>query len=264
MHASMRRRFSDILRRGSGHLLRGAPNHRRAVFVAVIVVCSVVTPFAPIGEASAVTPDVNIDTDDSRPPLGSELVAGQEYTFDIVVSYNLPSDETGVIKLYLPDAGGLKATREVTGTGDYERVTMAVTGQVPSGMAGENFAVSTILEDASGDFLEGDDGTYSVVAPVSNPSVSTAGVRNVDETSAVLDGTLDDTGGANSVDVWFEYRAAGSATWQSTSRESYGSDSRDFDIGVSGLTAGQSYEFRAVAENNAGTATGFDEDVQYQ
>ena len=95
----------------------------------------------------------------------------------------------------------------------------------------------------------------------SNPTVFTDGATNVGDTTATLNGTLDDLGSASSADVSFEYREAGTSSWTATAAQtlsSTGSYSQD----VSGLTSGTDYEFRAVADasdgqSDAGTTATF-------
>jgi hypothetical protein len=78
----------------------------------------------------------------------------------------------------------------------------------------------------------------------------------VGETSATLEGSLDDRGGASTADVAFEFRQSGASTWSTTPTEtlsSTGSFSRD----LTGLAGGTDYEFRAVADASDGdSATG--------
>ncbi|MFO8114016.1 MAG: metallophosphoesterase [Halorubrum sp.] len=87
-------------------------------------------------------------------------------------------------------------------------------------------------------------------------SVTTAEAVDVDETSATLNGVLDDLGGADSADVSFEYREGGASSWSATGIQTL-SATGSFSESVNGLESGTDYEFRAVAEASDGdTDTG--------
>ena len=65
-------------------------------------------------------------------------------------------------------------------------------------------------------------------------------------TEATLQGTLESMGGADSVDVRFEYREATSEEWAATEAQSL-SEPGSVELAASGLTPRRYYEFRAVA-----------------
>ena len=101
-------------------------------------------------------------------------------------------------------------------------------------------------------FSDGDDLYELTDQSIVPPSVSTNSATNVGATTATLNGSLDDMGGADVVVVGFEYRVQASSTWSTTpnfDRTSTGTFSRDVDD----LSAGTSYEFRAVGEGLNGT-----------
>jgi len=89
----------------------------------------------------------------------------------------------------------------------------------------------------------------------SKPAVSTDTASGVGKHEAQLEGTLDSTGGTDSIDVWFKYREEGNSNWQTSSTKSL-SSTTGFSISVSNLNTGTTYEFRAVAKNSDGTAKG--------
>lgn len=96
--------------------------------------------------------------------------------------------------------------------------------------------------------------TFTTVT--TSPSVTIDPPATVDESSATLNATLEGMGGADTVDVSFEYRQAGSDFWQGTASETLsapGSVTRT----VTGLASDTSYEYRAVAVASDGDeATG--------
>jgi subtilisin len=105
---------------------------------------------------------------------------------------------------------------------------------------------------------QGGSGLLDVEAALSDSAdssldVSTVGALDVGETTATLEGSLDDLGGASSADVAFEYRRSGASTWSTTrseTRSSTGSFSRD----VSDLASDTEYEYRARVDASDGDA----------
>jgi hypothetical protein len=86
-------------------------------------------------------------------------------------------------------------------------------------------------------------------------TVTTDTVSDVKSTSATLNGTLSDLGGASSADVAFEYRPAG-GSWTATATQTL-SSSGSFSQSVSGLSGSTDYEYRAaVAASDGDTMTG--------
>ncbi|MFB6136106.1 MAG: S8 family serine peptidase [Halobacteriaceae archaeon] len=83
------------------------------------------------------------------------------------------------------------------------------------------------------------------------PTVTTDAPTNVGDTSATLNGTLSDLGGANSADCYFEYRESGASSWTSTAAQTL-SSTGSFNASVDGLSAGTDYEYRAVADASDG------------
>jgi hypothetical protein len=84
-----------------------------------------------------------------------------------------------------------------------------------------------------------------------SPAVTSGGAMNVSETTATLEGSLDDLGGAAEVGVYFEHRTRGASTWQRTSEQTV-STTGAYSTNLSGLTPGTEYEFRAVTDTRDG------------
>jgi subtilisin len=101
------------------------------------------------------------------------------------------------------------------------------------------------LLDVEAAVLDGSDGA--------SVAVSTGDATDVGTDAATLNGSLDDLGGADSADCYFEYREAGSDTWNTTGEQTL-SSTGSFSEDVSGLASGTDYEFRAIAEASDGDA----------
>jgi len=94
------------------------------------------------------------------------------------------------------------------------------------------------------------------IEEITGPTVLTSSATNVATSTVQLNGNLVSLGGASSADVWFQ--------WGET--DSYGSETASstkdatgtFSVNLSDLTQGQTYHFRAMAENLSGIATGTD------
>ncbi|WP_123621868.1 hypothetical protein [Halorubrum sp. CSM-61] len=86
-------------------------------------------------------------------------------------------------------------------------------------------------------------------------SVTTDGATDVAETSATLNGSLTDLGGADSADVSFEWGPSGGLS-NATTPQALSATGR-FSEELTGLDSGADYEFRAIAEaSDGGTDTG--------
>ncbi|MBC7128184.1 MAG: PKD domain-containing protein [Thermoplasmatales archaeon] len=88
------------------------------------------------------------------------------------------------------------------------------------------------------------------------PSVSTISAENITSNSAYLKGELEDRGGDEYCQIWFEYGESTSYGF-ATSILSINKD-EEFLIKVENLTPGKTYHFRAVARNSKGTSYGSD------
>ncbi|WP_247004244.1 DUF1349 domain-containing protein [Halosolutus gelatinilyticus] len=86
-----------------------------------------------------------------------------------------------------------------------------------------------------------------------DPSVTTDSASEIGTSSATLNGSLDGLGGADGVDVSFEWRTTTDDAWTTTGTQAL-SSTGSFSADVSGLSSGTSYEYRAVANANDGDA----------
>lgn len=109
-------------------------------------------------------------------------------------------------------------------------------------------AADSSAGDAFGDFVE--------VTPSEALAVTTNAVTDLESTTATLNGTLDARGAAIDVDVNFEYREAGTSNAFTTTATQTLSQPDDFSQGISGLTDGTTYEYRALGDNGSATADG--------
>lgn len=109
-------------------------------------------------------------------------------------------------------------------------------------------AADSSAGDAFGDFVE--------VTPSEDLAATTDAVTDLEATTATLNGTLDARGAAIDVDVNFEYREAGTSDPFTTTATQTLSQPGDFDEGITGLTDGTTYEYRALADNGSATAEG--------
>jgi subtilisin len=141
------------------------------------------------------------------------------------------------------------ATETVSATGT---VTRDVSG-LSSGTEYEFRAVATASD---GDVDAGSATTFTTTKADTAVAVSTTGSSGVGETSATLEGSLDDLGGASSAEVAFDYRPSGTSSWSTTAGQTRTSTGA-FSADVSGLSSGTTYEFRAIATASDGdTDTG--------
>lgn len=95
------------------------------------------------------------------------------------------------------------------------------------------------------------DGGYGGSSTVTAVAVSTDAPTGVGGTTATLNATLDDLGGATSADCAFDFREAGASTWTrsaTTTRSTVGS----FGASIDGLAGGTEYEYRARASASDG------------
>ncbi len=94
------------------------------------------------------------------------------------------------------------------------------------------------------------------------PTAVTGSATNVTATSATLTGTVNANG--LSTTAWFEYGTVkGFYGNKTTSQTVTGSSDTTVSITITGLTAGTTYYYRIVAQNNAGTTNGSEMPFQY-
>lgn len=132
-----------------------------------------------------------------------------------------------------------------TTTGDYDSV---VTGLAKDTTYEYRAAASSNAGDNFGALVE--------VTPSEALAVTTNAVTDLEATTATLNGTLDARGAAIDIDVNFEYREAGTADPFTTASAQTLSQPGDFSEGITGLTDGTTYEYRALADNGVATAEG--------
>jgi len=98
-------------------------------------------------------------------------------------------------------------------------------------------------------------GYLRTIGVVEAPTATTDPATSREKTAATLNGTLDDDGGpaCNCGFEWGETTAYGNTT-ATESKET----GQTFSQGISGLTPGMTYHFRAFATNGAGTSYGAD------
>jgi len=97
----------------------------------------------------------------------------------------------------------------------------------------------------------GNTASTSIGVTVSNgASVETVRSENVGNTSATLVGDLTSLGGADEATVYFEWKEQGGGGWETVGSRTV-SSTGEFSVDLSGLTEGQEYTFRAVAETSS-------------
>lgn len=106
-------------------------------------------------------------------------------------------------------------------------------------------------EGGYGGVEDGDDDTTIPTAP----SVVTDPVTDVTDSSAMMKGTVTDMGDAKAVDLYFEYRMAGSSAWSTTASQRLTNEGY-CTAKLENLDAETGYEYRVVAESDVGTARG--------
>ena len=95
----------------------------------------------------------------------------------------------------------------------------------------------------------------SFVTLLNSPSVGTNAATNITQTSATMNGNLTNKGGTSAiVSTGFQWRVQG-GTYTSVT-VSTNANTGSFSSGLSGLTAGTTYEYRAWATNQNGTSYG--------
>ena len=80
-----------------------------------------------------------------------------------------------------------------------------------------------------------------------SPIIETLPATAVTETTATLNGDLISLGQESEIDVFFQWKEQGAAEWSTTIPHEL-TEAGTFDADLTGLTGGEDYEFRAVAE----------------
>ena len=93
-------------------------------------------------------------------------------------------------------------------------------------------------------------------AAVSAPTVTTSAASSVEETTATLNGEITDTGGENADYRGFEWDIDTGAPYSSNWTEGGSFGTGTFNHGISSLTKGELYYYRAMAHNSGGWGYG--------
>jgi subtilisin family serine protease len=199
---------------------------------------------ASLGYDSSTIVDVDTDEEtdvgDTSVTMNGTLVdLGDSSSADVGFKYHNIDDDTW----------HLTSTETLSSTGSYS-ITVSDLQKDTS----YEFRAKAWEED--GDTDAGAWNSFQTGTSDSGAAVSTDSPTDVDDTSATLNGTLTDLGGASSADVSFDYRESGTSTWSSTSTQTL-SSTGSFSQDVTGLSTGVDYEYRAVVTASDGdTDTG--------
>jgi hypothetical protein len=93
----------------------------------------------------------------------------------------------------------------------------------------------------------------SIITP---PTVFTRNSDNIKPNQAQLNGELENLGGADTVDVWFEWGVLGVSGYGNKTSHQERNSVGFFSLSLDGLSSETTYKFRAVAENSAGIMYG--------
>ena len=108
-------------------------------------------------------------------------------------------------------------------------------------------------DDSDGDDSDDDDDNDD--EEPASLTVSTTGASDVGESSATLEGSLDELPDGDTATVGFEYRRAGEDGWSTTAATTL-TAAGAFDESLTDLADGTDYEFRAVAETDGDADVG--------
>jgi photosystem II stability/assembly factor-like uncharacterized protein len=208
----------------------------------------------------------------ATPPNGSAVDESQALTFSFQVnySYSVAHPVDGMVKLlgYYPGSGFFEWDVGFDwGQDDFKQVNVGTSGQVTLGTTlnpgtngmtwwvngGRRFKL--VLKDGPGDVLSEIDLQYAPMGGGTGPSASTNPATIITSSSANLNGIANPNGLATS--AYFEWGTT-TAYGNVTSVQSLGSGTTDVPVSasISGLAAGTTYHFRAVATNSQGTSFG--------
>lgn len=98
---------------------------------------------------------------------------------------------------------------------------------------------------------------YSTPEALTTPSVRTDYATSIGNTTATLNGYLEDMGNYDSCNVSFDYYADGGAAWGESTSNITKSSEGSYSDDLTGLANATMYHYRATATNSAGTTEGF-------
>jgi subtilisin family serine protease len=175
-------------------------------------------------------------------PTGGDTVSGT-VTVQIDASDSEDSDDSLDVT-YTVDGGSARSTSYNSTSGYYEDSWDTTTVS-----DGDHTLEATVTDSA------GNTTTSSITVTTDNSTESALAVSTGDATSvgtdaATLNGSLDDLGGADSADVYFEWGPSGDLS-NTTSTQTL-SSTGSFSADISGLSSDTTYDFRAVASASDG------------
>ena len=112
--------------------------------------------------------------------------------------------------------------------------------------------VKAAIDENEEDGDDGDDGDDEETAAL---TVSTTGSSAIGESSATLEGSLDELPAGDEATVAFEYRRRDAEEWSRTAERTL-AETGAYDESVTALSGGTDYEFRAVAETDSDADAG--------
>jgi len=201
------------------------------------------------------------------------LSNGQEDWHQIVVVADNTTGGVGGLKVYFD---GSEQTLDATYNGDTSGVTFAdwtsadeifISAYDNNGTPGSHFAgiideVRISSSTRTADWIttsynnQNNPAAFITLGPeIGTPSVTTNTASSVEETSALLRGTLDDDGGEAS-EYRFQYGTTSGVYTLSTAWTGSINSGASFNATISSLNEGDVYYFIAEARNNAGTGSG--------
>lgn len=193
-------------------------------------------------------------------PTGGPLDGTQTVTFHIRAT---GTDRIPTVSFYLYEAGTqlqqLGTTIDVTGESGQDAVeTFDPTTLSDQSGADVEFAIegtSTGGPQAQRATVEVGFVTWDAQTATESVTVTTDDASDVTDTTATLNGSLDELTVADSADVWFDWREVGATTWTSTPTQTL-TATGSFSKSISGLTETTDYEFRAQAASTDASSTG--------
>jgi hypothetical protein len=177
----------------------------------------------------------------------------------IVKSYR-----TATLRGHLDDTGGEPCTvrfkygKTISYGTNTTNQTLPAVGNFSASLTGLDpgtlYHYRAYAENSIGGTL-GDDYTFTT-DPLVVPTVTTNDATGVGMTTATLQGTLTDDGGAGACTVRFQYGFT--TSYGTTSPNQIKTIGQTFSYGLIGLTRGKLYHFQTIANNTVGTSYGTD------